>query len=133
MPKYYNVNNANAVADGVLIGPKETVETTVYLQDLPAGVTLVDANPIYNPIMYSNKFTADQVVSVPAGAKSYFVEFFTEAGEWEIKFNSASATPPLELPEGATWSKRVRARVIDTIYIVRKTSSGRIWVQMENI
>jgi hypothetical protein len=107
------------------------VQTEVYLTPLSAGVTKTSDEPSFNPILYSGPLIVTTTVTVPDLDGAYLVEFYVESGEWSIQFNMATMAPALEMAEGQAWSRRMFARLIDSIIITKTSVSGKIWVQIE--
>jgi len=119
MPLYKNSTSNRVNILGVLIEPGEIKATNIWLDPLPAGVTLEADAPMFNPTIYSVKHTnATITIPVPTGETRFNVHIHVISGEVSVVFNAAANTPALILGIGAKWNTRVFERSINDIRLV---------------
>jgi len=131
MPKYRNSTNINKQLGSYIVPPNEDVITSGFFTNLPAGVTLVSDDPSYNPVLLSEAYIVDSTIPVPVSdTGAYYVDIYVEAGEVDVRFNSASMTPVVKITEGSSWQKFFTAKSINDIR-VHFAVGGRVWVNIE--
>ena len=128
MPKYLNESAVFVTLEATRVNPGEIYETLSFLENLPAGVSQVDENPFYNPILLDQAVTSTTTISVPAGEKNIKLVLYASSGDWTVKFNSANATPVMTLLEGMIDNKKFLNRGLNSIVL---TGTGKIQVRME--
>jgi len=115
MPLYKNTTSERINILGVLIGPGEIKATNIWLDPLPAGVTLEADAPMFNPTIYSAAHSSAATIAVPSGETRFNIHIAVTSGELTVLFNSAANTPALILANGARWNTRVFERSINDI------------------
>jgi len=127
MPTYRNDSSERMVVSGQTLEPGQIIRTNVYYNI--SGLTKISDEPYYNSVLLSASYTGDSEIDVP-DAEQYLIELYAESGDWQIKWNVSTMDPVLNLPQGASWSRKFLSRLVDKIYVV---GTGKIWVQIEKI
>ena len=138
MPTYRNVLSTRVTLNGKVVEPNQEVCSLIYYRENDAQLLKVKDEPLYNPILLSEKYTDNVVIQVPEYDKlrqwvtKYSIHFYVESGEVVINYNSSKNTPALKLYAGCKWNERVFERTIDKIH-VQELSKFVLWVIIEKL
>jgi hypothetical protein len=138
MPTYRNSTVADIAVGAFRFPANSDMETDTYLETVPTGLALISALPVQSQstTLLANKYTAltgadIATIAVPASpSKAYIVSFYVESGEFQIRFNDASMTPPIRVTEGERWTRKYVSRVVNDIRI-HCVVGGNIYVSVD--
>lgn len=117
MPSYINNTSDVITVGSVRFEPGQTVTTTSYIVDLPAGVTLVSSASTFNPILLSQEITTTTTVTIPAAVKGCDIVIACLNGSATIKFNGSAFSPVKLLQGGEGIQLAVTDRSVDSIIV----------------
>jgi hypothetical protein len=131
MPKYQNTSSDLIVVGSLRWEPKDTLETLIWLESLPAGIVKLADAPYLNPVVLSQKVIITSTITVPNVSESgYEVRVYVTAGEVSIKINSDSGTAQL-LGVGMSWGAHCLSRTINDLRFT--ISSGTAYVTIKKV
>ena len=134
MPTYKNSNSTVVEIEGVRIEPNQTVETTRFLETLPAGVTKTADTPHIDPIIYSKVISVTETVNLTSAlvgiSGNYEINFVCAAGDASIELVGTSATAKI-IVLGEKWTIRCLDRSV--IGFIITISSGIVGATVSKI
>jgi len=131
MPTYLNSSNNTVFVGLQRIEPGQTISTVEWLTSLPAGVTLLNINPILDPVILSQKITATSVILIPTSVTgNYRIRVYVATGDISLKLNDESATP-IFIGLYDAFDVQCLSRTVNALYIV--ISSGTAYVTVTKI
>jgi hypothetical protein len=117
MPKYLNSNAVDTMLGINRIPAGETFTTKEFFSTLPSGVTKVADVPFFNPILDSAVLSTTTTKTIPAGASSYGIRVYCQAGLVNITLSNVANTPVLYLVPGESWEMVMHNRLVDTVIL----------------
>jgi hypothetical protein len=131
MPKYTNTGTSLIVVGSLRFEPKDTLETPIWLETLPTGISKLADAPYFNPTILSQKVSTTSTVTIPnVTESSYKVGVFVLSGEVSLKLNSDSGTARL-LGAGMSFEAICVSRTINDLRFT--ISTGVAYVTVEKI
>jgi len=131
MPTYINGGAVVVEVGGYRVEPGQSLETQDFLQNLPAGVTLDSALPVFDPTLHSEIVTSSKTITVPETSGAYEITLTSVAEDNSVKFNDDS-TVAIQIPQGSSYVELCMARIVNDIRAVIAVS-GKLLVHIKKV